>query len=378
MKLVIVGGHLSPALAVIDALPKDTNVLFIGRKYVFEGDKAFSLEYKTIVDQKIPFAEISTGRLQRKFTRHTISSLLKIPYGFIQSFFILQKFKPDVALSFGGYLSVPVGIAAFLLRIPLVIHEQTLERGFANKILSIFAKKICISWETSRKYFPKSKTVLTGNPIRKFTINNLQLTIDNKLPTIYITGGSSGSHFINTLVEGCIEELLKKFIVIHQTGDAQEYNDFDRLQKIREGLPSELKARYTIIKFVEPGNIGSIMQKADLVVSRAGINTITELIYFKKPSLLIPISFSQRNEQVKNALFLKNLGLAEVFNQDSLDPKKLLRFIEEMINNKSRYKVDFRKGDSGVSFDSAQDPQNDEIEAAQKIIEVAIKCKEEQ
>ena len=380
MRITIVGGHLSPALAVIENLPKDTEVLFIGRKYVFEGDKTLSLEYRTINKQKIPFAEISTGRWQRKFTRFTIASLFKIPYGFIQSFIILRKFKPDVFLGFGGYLSLPLGLAAFILRIPIVIHEQTLEAGITNRILSIFAKKICISWETSFKYFPKDKTVFTGNPIRKFSLSSRLKWRDlsqqtllkeiprqarNDTPVIYITGGSSGSHFINTLVEGCIRQLLEKFNVFHQTGDAQKYHDFDRLQNFRESLPFALKARYAITKFVEPENIGSVIKVADLVVSRAGINTITELIFFKKPSLLIPIPFSQRNEQVKNALFLKSLGLAEVFYQDALDSKKFLRFIEEMFNNKSRYKILNR------SMKQVQDMvQDDKKSAAKKIIEV--------
>ena len=367
MKLIIVGGHLSPALAVIEALQKDVNVLFIGRKYVFEGSKTLSLEFRTITKRKIPFVSISTGRWQRKFTRFTIPSLLKFPFGILQSFLILKKFKPDVVLSFGGYLSLPVGIAAFILRIPIVIHEQTLEAGIANKVLSIFAKTVCISWETSRKYFPKSKVILTGNPMRKFEIRNSKFEIrnDNELPILYITGGSSGSHFINTLVEGCITQLLEKYVVIHQTGDAEVYRDFDRLQKLCEGLPSELKSRYTITKFVEPENVGSVIKMADLVVSRGGINTITELILLKKPSLLIPLPSSQKSDQNKNALYLKSLGLAEIFYQDSLNPRKFIEILIEMIDNIDRYKI-------------LNQVQNDRKikNAAQKIIEATIVCKE--
>ena len=362
MKLVIVGGHLSPALAVIDVLPKGTQILFIGRKFALEGDKAFSLEYKTIAKRNIPFTEISTGRLQRIFTRYTIPSLFKMPYGFTQSFFTLCSFKPDVVLGFGGYLSVPVGIVAFFLRIPLIIHEQTLEAGIANRILSFFAKKICISWESSRKFFPKEKNVLTGNPVRRFKIYDLRFKIEKenqKLPLIYITGGSSGSHFINTLVEGCIRQLLEKFIIIHQTGDAQKYHDFDRLKKLRESLPFELKERYRLTKFVEPENIGLIMQRANLVVSRAGINTVTELIFFKKPSLLIPLPSSQKNDQLKNALYLKSLGLSEVLYQDSLNPRKFLEILIEMFDNIDKYEI-------------LNQVQNDKKNknAAQKIIEV--------
>lgn len=371
MKIVIVGGHLSPALAVIEALPKDAEVLFIGRKYVFEGDGTTSLEYETIKERNIPFttsnvafAGVSTGRLQRRFTQHTIPSLFKIPNGIIRSFFILKSFKPDVVLSFGGYLSIPVGIASYLLSISLVIHEQTLEAGVANKILSILAKKICISWSTSYKYFPKNKTVLTGNPMRRFKIYDLRFKIakeDQKLPLIYITGGSAGSHFINALVEGCLKELLEKFVIIHQTGDAQEYRDFDRLNKLNNSFPSRLRARYRIVKFVDPQEVGSILRKSDLVIGRSGINTITELIFFDKPSLLIPLPYSQNNEQVKNALFFRNKGLGEILYQtEDLSSNKLLEVLMKMLDNIDKYRRDGRFWSN----------QNDHRNSAQKIVEV--------
>jgi len=155
MKIVIIGGHLAPALSVMEALPKNTKILFIGRKYALEGDSALSLEYKVVTDLNIPFVGLNTGRLQRKVTKYTFLSLLKFPFGIIKSFLILIRFRPDVVMGFGGYVSIPVIVCAFILRIPVVIHEQTMEAGLANRIVSLFAKKICISWNTSRKYFPK-------------------------------------------------------------------------------------------------------------------------------------------------------------------------------------------------------------------------------
>lgn len=359
MRLVIIGGHLAPAISIIEELPKDTKILFVGRKYTFEGEKTTSLEFKTIISKHIPFVNLTTGRLQRKFTVHTIPSLIKIPYGFIQAFSILNSFKPDVVLGFGGYLSVPVIIAAFLLRIPVVIHEQTFAAGLANKIASNFSDKICISYESSRKFFRKEKTVLTGNPIRNFQLSLLEakrrsnLLIQeiaalpsvarNDRPIIYITGGSSGSHFINIMIEGSIKELLKHFIVIHQTGDSQKYQDFDRLQNLRDSFPKELKDRYVLKKFIDFEDVGLVLNKSDLVVSRAGINTVNELINFQKPALLIPITFSQNNEQFKNALYFKSLGLGEIAKQNSLDSSLLLQKIREMVNNIDRYKLDKSK-----------------------------------
>lgn len=343
MKIVLIGGHLSPALSILEAMPKDTEVLFIGRKYALEGDSALSLEYKTITSLKIPFVALNTGRLQRKLTKYTLPSLLKLPFGVGKSLLTLIKFRPDIVVGFGGYVSIPVVFSAYLLKISVVLHEQTLEAGFANRLLAKFATKICISWQASQKYFPKEKTILTGNPIRQFTVNNLQLTINKKLPVIYITGGSSGSHFINVLIEQCIRQLLEKYTVIHQTGSAQEFHDFDRLQNLKNSLQDKLSSRYMLKKFVDPTDVGEILNSASLVVSRSGINTITELIYFEKPALLIPLPFSQNNEQLKNAKLLESMGLGVVLEQNDVDSKKFLQTITLMFGNINNYKVDMKQ-----------------------------------
>lgn len=347
MKVILIGGHLSPALSVLESLPKEDKVLFVGRKYAFEGDSSLSLEYETVTSLNVPFVGLNTGRLQRKFTTHTISSLLKLPFGLLKSFVTLVKFRPDVVVGFGGYVSFPVVLSAYLLRIPIVIHEQTLEAGFANKILSRFASKVCISWNSSRRYFRKEKIVFTGNPIRESkdssTGSGSKLKINkerNNLPLIYITGGSSGSHFINVLLEGCIKELLEKYNIIHQTGDAQEFRDFDRLEKLKNNLPPELSRRYILKKFINPSEVSDLLHEASLVISRSGMNTITELIYFEKPSLLIPLPYSQNNEQLKNAKFLERLGLGKVLLQNELDSKKLFQAISLMFNNINNYKID--------------------------------------
>lgn len=344
MKVVLVGGHLAPALSVLETLPKDTKVLFVGRKYALEGDMSLSLEYRTMSQLRTPFIGLNTGRLQRRLTKFTLFSLLKIPFGIIKSFFILAEFRPDVVLSFGGYVSIPVIFSAFLLRIPIVIHEQTLEAGLANNFLSRFATKICISWDSSKKYFPKEKIVLTGNPIRRFPIINMPegkkfLIFDNKSPIIYITGGSSGSHFINVLIEKIIVKLLEKYNVIHQTGDAHEHHDFDTLVKIKGSLPKQIGDNYIVEKFIDPSKIGELIKMSSLIVSRSGMNTITELIYFQKPAILIPLPFSQKNEQLKNAKFFEKIGLGRILQQEKLSSEKLLKTINSMINKIDSYKI---------------------------------------
>lgn len=363
MKIIITGGHLSPLLSVLDELPKETKVLVLGRKKFLEGDKAISLEYQTLKDRNIPFVPIISGRLQRKLTTYTFFSLFKFPIGFFQSLFILKEFRPDIVLSFGGYISLPVVISSFLLRIPVVIHEQTMGAGLANKIASKFAKKICISWESSAKFFPKSKTVLTGNPIRKFKIHpfdKLRARISNeKIPLIYITGGSSGSHAINILAETILEELLSRYKIIHQTGDAREFGDFERLKNLKEKLSEKLRSRYYLTKFVDPEDAGRVLKDSDLVISRSGMNTVTELIYFTKPSLLIPLPYSQGNEQVENARLLKDIGISEIAFQKDLTSQKLLDIINQMIKDIKNYKHESK--------------ELIKENAAKKIIEICLK-----
>ena len=339
MKVVLVGGHLSPALAVLEKLEKK-DVYYIGRKHSFEGDNALSLEYQEIAKLGIPFFALKTARLQRKFTKYTLLSFLKMPIGFYQALKILNKIKPDVVLCFGGYLSVPVGLAASVLRMPIVIHEQTLAIGFANKILSPLAKKICISWESSENFFPKEKTVLTGNPIKQDTLKLLNYKkILNNPPLIYITGGSSGSHAINGLVRNSLEKLLEKYVIFHQTGDSGLYNDFEKLTLIKNSLTEKYSKNYTLTKFLDVKESSQMLAKADLVVGRSGINTVTELIYLEKPALFIPLPFSQKNEQAKNANFMKDLGLAEIIEQNFLTPDLFILEISSMFKNIKKYKL---------------------------------------
>ncbi|PIR80383.1 MAG: hypothetical protein COU25_00390 [Candidatus Levybacteria bacterium CG10_big_fil_rev_8_21_14_0_10_35_13] len=338
MKIVIIGGHLSPALSIIENL-KNGEVFFVGRKYAIEGDKTVSLEYQIINNLKIPFFELNTARFQRKFTRYTLSSFLKLPVGFLQSVKILKKIGPDVVVGFGGYVSIPVVISAYFLKIPVVLHEQTLEAGFANKILAFAASKICISWESSFKFFPKAKTLLTGLPIKKEIIA-VKKDIKNRkdLPFIYITGGSLGSHKINTLVYEILPRLLENFYVFHQTGDS-EFKDYEKHKELKSSLKEEFSKRYEVVKYLKNKEVTEILSKSDIVISRAGVNTIAELLFLQKPAFLIPIPFSQRNEQLKNALVLKNAGIGEIGEEKTLTPEIFLGRLLYMKRNLNNYKI---------------------------------------
>lgn len=335
MKVLLTGGHFSPAYSLIKELKaRGDSVAIAGRRKVFENDDSESLEYKISRKEKIKFFEVNTGRFQRKFSPDTVPSLIKIAGGLFDSLRIINEYKPDVILTFGGYIAFPVVYAAFFRRIPVVLHEQTPKAGLASRAISKIVSKICISFETSRSYFPKSKIVFTGMPIREeiFSVKN-SFEVNDKKPILYITGGSSGSHFINLLVTQTLEALASQFTIIHQTGDNQEFKDNILLSEKREALPQGLKEDYIIRKFIYPDEIGFVLNKARLVVSRSGINTVVELLALGKPCFLIPLSHGQTGEQLYNAKLVQETGIGSYTEERYLTANKFLDEIMLMKKN---------------------------------------------
>lgn len=322
----------------------NVEIIYVGRKSTREGDKAASTESQVLPKMGVKFLPIISGRLQRSFTIYTIPSLLKIPIGFFQSFFIVLKEKPDVVLSFGGYISVPVVISSWLLSIPIIIHEQTLVSGLANTINSWFASKIAVSF-TENGAFNADKTILTGNPMREEVMKAdkgdvgdmagelkkiVKLAKEEELPLVLVTGGNQGSHVINEAVGEALEDLTKHAFVIHQTGDSK-FNDLEKLLAAKEGLRSP--KRYLPVKWIESKDIGFLFKSIDLAVSRASMNTLLELAYFSVPSLVIPIPYLYKDEQNINAKFFAKLGLTLVLPQTDLTAKNLLESILRMLGN---------------------------------------------
>lgn len=337
MKILITGAHLTPAVAVVEELNKNKNVqiVYVGRKTTREGDATPSIESQVLPTKGVKFIPIITGRLQRSFTIYTIPSLLKIPIGFIQAFFILLFEKPDVILSFGGYVAVPLVFWSWLLSIPVIIHEQTLVSGLSNRLSSLFASRIAVSFDQNINKFDSSKTVLTGNPLRKNILNlidNVDKDFRNvlgtakkeNLPVVLITGGNQGSHVINQTVEDGLDQLIKIACIIHQTGDSK-FADFERLTSLQND-------RYLVKKWISD-EMGAILKMCDFVVCRAGANTLTELAYFGKPTLVIPIPYIYQDEQNVNARYFEKLGLVQILFQSDLSKDSLINKIKYMIKN---------------------------------------------
>lgn len=332
-KIVITGGHLTPALAVIEELQKQGGweIYFFGREYAAEGDKTSSVEREVIPRMGIKFVLISAGRWQRRFTRYTIPAILRLPLGFFQALYHLVRLRPNVILSFGGYLGVPVVLAGWLLGIPSLTHEQTTIIGLGTKISALFCKKVALSWPQTLGVFPKEKEVLTGNPIRREIFKSSEkawqsFSFEKGKPLILVAGGNQGSRVINAAVAGGLKKILANYNLFHQVGQL----DLAGFRKLEQ-------KNYRVAKFIEGIDWGTLLNKADLVISRAGINTLTELGSLGKPMLLIPIPWLFGNEQTQNAKMFQAAGVAEIISQDELTPGLLIKTIEKMMTNLNQY-----------------------------------------
>ncbi|MBI4004814.1 UDP-N-acetylglucosamine--N-acetylmuramyl-(pentapeptide) pyrophosphoryl-undecaprenol N-acetylglucosamine transferase [Candidatus Roizmanbacteria bacterium] len=356
MKLLVTGGHISPALAFIDEFVERNNrIVFVGRKYSNERDRSITFEYREVQKRKIPFQHIKTGRFTRILSFRNLSNLLFIPVGFLQSFYILRKEKPDAILTFGGYIAFPVAIIGWFMKIPLYTHEQTIHPGMTNRVVGMFARKVFISFEDSKRYFPSHKIVYSGNPIRGeiFKTLDIPFPVSQIKQTIYITGGSLGAHSINVHIKNILPQLLEKYTVIHQTGNVAEYNDHQQLLALRSQLPEDLKQRYFLREHFSSSEIGYVYSIADIVVGRCGANTFFELIALKKPSVIVPLPWSAYGEQEKQAQLLQSAGVAEIFHQ-SEESAKLLAIIAKMIDNKEAHTAHFDKLNSLYKKNAAE------------------------
>lgn len=333
---------MTPALAVIEELQKrgGWEIIFFGRKHAAEGDKTPSIESRIVPEKGTFFVPIEAGRIQRRFTRHTIPALLKIPFGFFQAFYYLAKFRPDIILSFGGYVSVPIIIAGWILGISSVTHEQTAVKGLATKVNSLFVKKIAVSWPQTVKEFSPNKVVLTGNPIRQDIFKVREkfwriLDFHKGLPLVFLTGGNQGFHFLNEIVKKNLPKLVEKANVFHQCGHLDALGDFEKLETAKQKLPVRIKGRYHVKKYLTTEEMGTFLNYADLVVCRAGANTVSELAALGKPALLIPIPYAA--EQIQNAQMLVGVGTAEMLFQKNLSEKTLINLINKMLEGLSFY-----------------------------------------
>ncbi len=326
--IAFTGGHHNSALEVARILQKDGyRIIWIGHKFTAKGEKSVSAEYQEVVRSGIQFLELKTGKFYRKTDP---TEWFKIAFGFLQAFLYLIAHRPALIFSSGGYLSVPVVITGWFMRIPAITHEQTVVSGWANKAITPFVKKILLTHSSSLANYPKGKSTVVGLPIRRELLDS-QYTKKFEPKLIYITCGKQGSHLINQAVFPIIPELVKKFSVVHQTGSSTLNKDLERARRVKEKL-GNLKERYIFAPYFFSEDAATYIRSSSAIVSRSGAHIVYELMLLAKKAVLIPISWVSHNEQLLNAqLAEKQIG-SIILEEKSLTPENLYQAIMKLID----------------------------------------------
>jgi UDP-N-acetylglucosamine--N-acetylmuramyl-(pentapeptide) pyrophosphoryl-undecaprenol N-acetylglucosamine transferase len=327
-KIVLTGTHITPALEFIRQLQNDTDtsweIFFIGRIHNSSVDTSPAIESKIIPKIGVKYFGIDCGKFDRRYFPNTLNGIPQIFSAFIKASKILGQIKPHLVLSFGGYLSVPVVFAAAIKGIPSVTHEQTSTLSLSTRINSLFSKYIALSFPINT--FPQ-KYIVTGNLLRREIFSESSPLFQKikflKLPLLFVTAGNQGSRLLNNQIRFLLPNLTQHFNIVHQTGN----NDFPDFQKL-----SSQFTHYYPFPYIESPDIGWILNRACLMISRAGANTCQEITALKIKSVLIPLKISQQNEQMKNADFVKSLqpDITIVIPEINLNSKILLKSIQKL------------------------------------------------
>lgn len=327
-KIILTGGgtagHVTPNIALIPELQKR------GYEIHYVGSKD-GIETKLMADFDIPYYGISSGKLRRYFDVKNFTDPVRILKGYAEAAKILKEVKPDVVFSKGGFVTVPVVLAAKRKKIPCVLHESDLSPGLANKLCIPSAVAVCANFPETLAHLPEEKAHLTGSPIRKelFSGNRLKgldfCGFHAGKPVVLVIGGSLGSVRVNEAVRDILPELLEKYQVIHLCGkdkldesltDVEGYVQFEYIQK----------------------ELCDLLDVADLVISRAGANAICELLALHKPNILIPLSLeASRGDQILNAESFEKQGFSYVIREEDLTSKRLLGAVNEVYENRNTY-----------------------------------------
>ncbi len=332
------GGHLFPILAVAEELKNliKTNVFQIPAgagtniEFMFIGPKTVGEE--TLAKEGIIHKSIMAGKLRRYVSWQNIFDILKIPCGLVQSLWHLFFFMPNVIFSKGGYGSIPVVLAAWIYRIPVIIHESDSEPGLANKFCAKFSRRVAISFETAAKYFPKAKIALTGNPVRPSLLGGTKegaktlFGLGGIKPVILILGGSQGSQAINDLVFTSLLLLTSRCEIIHQCGPSN-------YETMKQMLGDKMPAEYHLFPFLDNEQMRQALAVADLVIARAGAGTIAEIAALGNPSILIPLPDAAADHQLKNAEEFAKFGATVIIEQMNLTPHLFQSEIFSLLNN---------------------------------------------
>jgi UDP-N-acetylglucosamine--N-acetylmuramyl-(pentapeptide) pyrophosphoryl-undecaprenol N-acetylglucosamine transferase len=317
------GGHTSPGLAVAAALrQRGAEIAWIGSRS--------GVEARLVPERGIAYHAIATGKLRRYWSWKNVGDLaLNAPAGALASWRLLRRLAPDVVFGTGGFVALPVVLAAALARLPVVIHEQTTVPGLANRIAARVADRIAVTFPTVDLRFPAAKAVVTGNPLRPELRGGARgdaferFGLDPSLPLVYVTGGAQGAQRINRAVGQRLAGWLAQTQVVHQCGDNPATGDRQWLEECRGQLPATLARRFVVLPFVG-SELASVYAAATLVVARAGAGTVNECCQLGIPALYVPLPGTSGDEQTQNARLVERTGGGAILPQAELTPDTLL------------------------------------------------------
>ncbi|MEK7596294.1 MAG: undecaprenyldiphospho-muramoylpentapeptide beta-N-acetylglucosaminyltransferase [Patescibacteria group bacterium] len=366
------GGHFYPIVAVAHALRELAEKERIARlDLILMSDTPY--DENILRQEEIIFEKSPAGKLRRYFSFKNFSDIFKTFFGILRTLWKMFLDMPDAIFAKGGYASFPTLVAARVFRIPVLLHESDAIPGLVNRWAGKFAKKIAVSFQESALYFPKDKTALLGNPIRKRVISGNAdaarrvFGLEKNIKTILILGGSQGSQKINDTVLAILPSLVENYNVIHQCGKLNYEEVNQRTPVILKD--SSFAKRYYPTPFLAEGDLGDLSRTADLVVSRAGAGAIFEIAAWGLPSILIPLDNSAGDHQRKNAYIYVKKGAAAIIEEKNLKPHIFLFEIEKLLRDEEKIKKmkiaarDFAKIDAAEKI--ARELMNMALEHAQ-------------
>ena len=326
-KIVMTGGgtagHVVPNIALFDSLERDYKIYYIGSNAGIEKD--------LVEKSGIPYYGISSGKLRRYIDIKNFTDTFRVLKGFASAVSILKKIKPDIVFSKGGYVIVPVVLAAGLLNIPVVLHESDITPGLANRLSLPFSKAVCTSFPETGEHLKKKRVHLTGSPIRASLFKGdaakgLYICgFDSSKPLLLAMGGSQGAAKLNSVLREALCTLNKSYNIVHLCG--------------KNNLSPELEeaAGYVQFEYLDE-ELPHVLAAADIIVSRAGANSIFEFLALRKPHLLIPLPRTKsRGDQILNAESFKNQGFSKVLHEENMDASAFVLEIIDLYSQKEKY-----------------------------------------
>ena len=320
------GGHIYPAIAIINKIKekeKDSEFLYIGTT-----DR---MENNIIPKLGIPFVGIEMVGLNRKNLFKNFEVLKKFKNAINKACVEIEKFKPDVVIGAGGYITAPVLYAAHKLKVPTLIHEQNSIPGLSNKFIGKFADRICVSLPNSLNLFPKKKVVYTGNPrseeiinVKKKSKRDLGFDKDKKL--VVVVMGSLGSITMTTKIKELIPGFNNKYYQVLVITGKNYFDDYKEL-KVSDNVK--------IVPFME--DLINLLKDSDLIVSRAGASTIAEITAIGLPAILVPSPYVTNNHQYKNAKELEDIGACKIVSEEEFSKDKIINEIDKLFDNIDLY-----------------------------------------